>query len=33
MLRSAEYVHGAFKTGFSVAELQRECEALRIIVA
>jgi hypothetical protein len=32
MLRSAEYAHGAFTTGFSVAELQRECEALRIVV-
>jgi hypothetical protein len=29
MLQSAEYVHGAFRTGYSVAELQRECEALR----
>jgi hypothetical protein len=31
MLCSAEYAHGAFKTGFGVAELQRECESFRIV--
>lgn len=31
MLRSAEFTHGAFKTGFSVAELQQECESFRIV--
>jgi hypothetical protein len=31
MLVSAEYAHGAFRTGFSVVELQRECETFRVV--